>query len=108
MLDALPDYDQPHHLLVLRGAEPVAGDADPRLRGEAAAVCTDTAVVVVVDGDDGGRLTVPYDSLTAVGRRGDAVVLDAGATTYRLQLPRTHDDDAAVEAAVAFLERELR
>ena len=108
VLDALPEYAQPHHLLVLRGAAPVAGDTDPGLRGEAAAVFTDTAVVVVVGGDEGGRLTLPYGSLTAAGRRGDAVVLDAGATTYRLQLPRAHDDDEAVEAAVSFLERELR
>ncbi|MFC7096985.1 sensor histidine kinase [Halobaculum marinum] len=108
VVDALPEYDQPHHLLALRAADPVAGDTDAGFRGEAAAAFTDTAVVVVVDGDHGGRLTVPYDSLTAVGRRGDAVVLDAGATAYRLQLPRAHDDDAAVEAAVAFLERELR
>ncbi|MFC7135650.1 hypothetical protein [Halobaculum litoreum] len=105
---ALPDYDQPHHLVRLRAAEPVAGDTDPGLRGDAAAAFTDTAVLVVVDGDDGGRLSVPYDSLTAVGRRGDAVVLDAGATAYRLLLPRAHDEDAAVEAAVSFLERELR
>ena len=108
MLDALPAYDRPHHLLRLRRAEPVVADTDPALRGVAAAAFTDTAAVVVAGGEEGGRLSIPYDSLTAVGRRDDAVVLDAGATGYRLLLPRAHDLDGAAEAAVSFLERELR
>ncbi|WP_435062154.1 sensor histidine kinase [Halobaculum sp. EA56] len=107
VLDALPEYDRPHHLLPLRPAEPIAG-GDPRLRGTAAAAFTDTAVVVVAAGDEGGRLSVPYDSLIAAGRGDDAVVLDAGDASYRLLLPRAHGNDDAVEAAVSFLERELR
>ncbi|UIO99661.1 PAS domain S-box protein [Halobaculum sp. CBA1158] len=106
--DALSEHEQPHHLLRLRAGDPVGGSCGSSLRGAAAVAFTDTAAVVVVDGDDGGRLVVPYRSLTAVARERDAVVLDAGGTTYRLLLPRAADDGAAVDDAVTFLERELR
>lgn len=109
IVDAIED-DQPHHVLRLRRDDPLHtdGTADVPLRGTAAAVLTDDAVRVVVDGGAGGTWTLPYADLAAVGRRDDSVVLDTTAGRFSLRLPRSTEERDHVAAALAFLERKLR
>ena len=107
VIDELDD-DHPHHLVRLRRDDPIRreGTIDAPFRGDAAAVLTDDAVRLVVDGGAGGTWTLPYGDLVAVGRRDDELLLDTAAGRFYLRLPRSVDEEA-IDAALAFLEARI-
>ncbi|WP_435145462.1 PAS domain S-box protein [Halobaculum sp. P14] len=105
VVPALGADDQPHHLLRLRRSGPLVRDGETLLRGAAAAAFLDDAVLVATAD---ARFEIAYQSLAAVGRVDDALLLDTESRSYRLQLPRNGAEAEYVDAAVAFLRDELR